>query len=235
MSAPENRFARQIMLPQIGERGQQRLAAASVLIVGLGGLGAPVASYLAGAGVGRLGLCDHDVVSLTNLHRQLLYTTDQVGLPKALCACRRLARQAAPGVSLEPLTERLSPENAPTIIGQYDIVVDCTDNYAARYLIDDVCAAQGKPWIYGSVGAWAGQVAVMNHSAGRRYADLYPEREDLEPRPGAATGILGATAGVVGAIQAAEAVKLICGCPSPADGRLLTIDLLNLTTNIFDF
>lgn len=235
MDTPENRFARQIMLPQIGPEGQRRLAAASVLVVGLGGLGAPAASYLAGAGVGRLGLCDPDTVSLTNLHRQLLYTTEQVGQPKALCAAERLRAQAAPGVCLEPECSGLTPENAATLIGRYDLVVDCTDNYATRYLIDDVCAAVGKPWIYGSVGGFCGQIAVMNYRSGRRYADLYAEREELQGRPAAAAGIIGATPGVVGAMQAAEAVKLICGCGALADGRLITIDLLNLNTNILDF
>lgn len=230
------RFARQTALSEIGPEGQRRLAAASVLIVGLGGLGAPAALYLACAGVGRLGLCDPDTVGLSNLHRQVLYANSDLGRPKAGCAAAALAARSAGYVRLDVIPQGLAAENADAVISSYDIVVDCTDNYRTRYLIDEVCAAQGKPWVHGSIGSFAGRVAVFNGPGRRRrYTDLYPDREALEALPPASGGVLGALPGVVGALEAAEAVKLICGFGTPADGRLFTIDLSNLSTQIFEF
>ena len=142
------RYTRQTMLPEIGERGQRRLAEASVLVVGLGGLGSPVALYLAAAGVGRLGLADADVVSLSNLQRQVLYTARQVGEPKTRAARERLAA-LSPHTRFDLYDEGLTAENAQRIVAEYDLVVDCCDNYPTRYLLDDVCAACGKPWVYG--------------------------------------------------------------------------------------
>lgn len=230
-----SRFDRQTILPEIGHEGQRRLADAAVLIVGLGGLGAPVATYLAGAGVGRIGLCDNDVVSLSNLHRQVLYTNADIGRSKALCASEVLAARCARHVRLTPIPQGLTPDNAARIIADYDIVVDCTDNYATRYLIDDTCAEQHRPWVYGSIGAFTGQLAVMNGPAGRRYRHLYPDRRELEAAPRKVEGTTGALPGVIGALQVAEVLKIICGFGEVADGRLFTIDLRNLSTNIFDF
>ena len=228
------RYARQLILPEIGPEGQKRLATASVLIVGLGGLGAPVATYLAGAGVGRIGLCDPDTVSLSNLQRQTLYTEAETGLPKTDCARKRLAAMSAHTV-LDTYPLGLQPENAREIIRQYDIVTDCCDNFATRYLIDEACAAEGKPWVYGSIGAFGGQLAVMNGSRQLRYTSLYPDRDALAAKPAASAGVLGAVPGVVGALQANEAIKMICGFGDTLDGRLFTIDLKTLETNIFEF
>lgn len=234
MNPCDERYARQTMLAEIGPQGQQRLAEASVLIVGLGGLGSAVAPYLAGAGIGRLGLADPDTVSASNLPRQTLYTEAQLGEPKASAARERLASlSSATRFDLYP--GGLTAENARELAAAYDLVVDCCDNYPTRYLLDDACAAAGHPWVYGSIGAFHGQVALMNGRRGRRYADLYPDREALCRQPRVTAGVLGPVPGVVGAIEASEAIKWIVGFGEPLDGRLLTVDLLTLQTEIIEF
>ncbi len=202
------------MLPEIGEEGQRRLHGASVLIVGLGGLGCPVSMYLAGAGVGRLGLVDPDVVSLSNLHRQLLYADDQIDELKVEAASRRL-----PCKNIELYAREFSGEFAEG----YDLIMDCTDNFLTRYQIDSL----GKRWVHGSVSGFEGRVAVFD--ASHRYADLFPDCEGK-----AAEGIIGPTAGVIGSIQASEAIKLICGIRPNLLGRLLTMNLLTLEFEVFD-
>lgn len=234
MNPCDERYARQTMLAEIGPQGQQRLAEASVLIVGLGGLGSAVAPYLAGAGIGRLGLADPDTVSSSNLPRQTLYTEAQLGDPKTAAARERLAGlSSATRFDLYP--EGLTAENARTLVAAYDLVVDCCDNYPTRFLLDDACTAAGRPWIYGSIGAFHGQVSLMNGHRGRRYADLYPDRETLCRLPRATAGVLGPVPGVVGAIEASEAIKWIVGFGDPLDGRLLTVDLMTLQTEIIEF
>lgn len=230
----DERYARQTALPEIGPTGQAMIERGSVLIVGLGGLGAPAATYLTGAGVGRIGLCDPDTVSLSNLQRQVLYTEAEVGQPKVDCAARRLAAISGHTV-FEKYPQGLTPENAREIIGAYDIVVDCCDNFATRYLIDDVCAELGKVWVYGSIGAFTGQAAVMNGAHGLRYSYLYPDREELEGQPAASGGVLGIVPGVIGAIEAGEALKLLGQFGEPLDGKLYVIDLKTLNTNILQF
>lgn len=228
------RYSRQTMLAEIGEEGQRRLLASSVLIVGLGGLGAAVATYLTGAGVGRIGLCDPDRVSLSNLQRQVLYTEQQIGMPKVEEAARRLGAQSSSTIfDLHP--DGLTEENGKTLAAGYDLLVDCTDNFPTRYLIDDICHRLGKPWVYGSIGEFRGQVAVMNHLNGRRYADLYPDRDALCALPRKTAGVIGVVPGVIGAIEASEALKLIAGFGDPLDGRLFSIDLLTLSTSIIEF
>lgn len=228
------RYTRQTMLPEIGERGQRRLAEASALVVGLGGLGSPVALYLTAAGIGRLGLADADVVSLSNLQRQVLYTARQVGEPKTRAARERLAA-LSPHTRFDLYDEGLTAENARRIVAEYDLVVDCCDNYPTRYLVDDACAAVGRPWVYGSIGAFHGQVSLFNGRRRRRYAELYPDREALCRRPRTAAGVLGPVAGVIGALEAAEAIKWLAGFGEPLDGRLLTLDLLTLQTELIEF
>ncbi len=230
----DQRYARQTALPEIGPTGQAMIERGSVLIVGLGGLGAPAATYLTGAGVGRIGLCDPDTVSLSNLQRQVLYTEAEVGQPKVDCAARRLAAISGHTV-FEKYPDGLTPENAREIIGAYDIVVDCCDNFATRYLIDDVCAELGKVWVYGSIGAFTGQAAVMNGAHGLRYSYLYSDREELEGQPAASGGVLGIVPGVIGAIEAGEALKLLGQFGEPLDGKLYVIDLKTLNTNILQF
>lgn len=225
------RFSRQIMLPEVGEEGQLRIAEASVLIVGLGGLGCPVGLYLAGAGVGRLGLCDADTVSLSNLQRQTLYAENQLDLPKCEAAQLRL-QGISPSTTFDLWSNGLTDDNALDIISRYDIVADCTDNYATRYRIDDACRALVKPWVHGAINEFDGQICVFS-PGGMSYADLYPDRELLQSRPAAHGGVLGAVPGVVGSLQAAEILKLIIDMPS-LEG-MLTINLRTMEFNNIKF
>lgn len=228
------RYSRQMMLPSIGEEGQHRLLASSVLIVGLGGLGSAAATYLVGAGVGRIGLCDPDTVSLTNLQRQVLYTEGEVGVGKVAAAAARLKAQSAHTL-FDLYPDGLTEENAPRIVAQYDLIVDCTDNFPTRYLIDGVCATLGKPWVYGSIGEHRGELAVMNHRRGRRYSDLYTDRQELCALPHKTAGVIGALPGVIGALQASEAIKIITGAGETLDGQIFSIDLLSLSTFTIEF
>lgn len=227
------RYNRQIMLPEIGEEGQARLSAAKVLIVGVGGLGSPIALYLAGAGVGTLGLVDDDVVSLSNLQRQVLYTEEEVGDLKAVCASMRLAALNRE-IVINTYPTRLTAQNAHELIGQYDIVVDGCDNFATRYVIDDVCVALGKPYVYGAISGFEGQVSVFHYGDVKKsYRDLYPEEEEMLHMPLPFKGVTGVTPAVVGSVEATEVLKIICGFGEVLAGKLWTIDLRALQSNIF--
>ncbi len=228
------RYSRQTMLPEIGEEGQRRIAEASVLIVGLGGLGAPVATYLAGAGIGRLGLADTDTVSISTLQRQTLYDETCLGKPKTECAARRLSTMSS-STKLDLIPEGLSEANAQELVKNFDLVVDCCDNFSTRFLIDDVCAMTLRPWVHGSIGEFSGQVTIFNYRNRRRYSELYPDREALCALPSTTRGVIGAVPGVVGSIQAMEAIKIITGAGNPLDGRILLLDLLNSTSDIIEF
>lgn len=231
---PRERYARQTMLPEIGREGQRRLAASSVLLVGVGGLGSPAALYLTGAGVGRLGLADPDTVSESNLQRQVLYTESQIGRPKPAAARERLAAlSSSTRFDLHP--EGLTAENARELVAAYDLVVECCDNFATRYLLDEACAEVGRPWVYGSIGAFHGQVSLFNGRTGRRYTELYPDREALCALPRSTAGVLGTVPGVIGAIEASEAIKWIAGFGEPLEGKLFTIDLKTLQTETIEF
>lgn len=231
----KERYARQIMLPEIGEEGQLSLNQAKVLIVGLGGLGAPVANYLTGVGVGTIGLCDPDRVSLSNLQRQMLYTSEELGLPKVYAAVKRL-HAMNPEVNFRIHPQGLTDENAANIISGYDLVMDCTDNFKTRFLIDDVCKSLDTPWIYGAIGEFYGQVSVMNHPACRRHlTNIFPDRDYYLSMPQTVKGVMGAVPGVIGAIQACEAIKAIAGCGTLLAGKLFTIYLLTLQTETIDF
>ena len=231
---PRERYARQTMLPEIGPEGQRRLAASSVLLVGVVGLGSPAALYLTGAGVGRLGLADPDTVSESNLQRQVLYTESQIGRPKPAAARERLAAlSSSTRFDLHP--EGLTAENARELVAAYDLVVECCDNFATRYLLDEACAEVGRPWVYGSIGAFHGQVSLFNGRTGRRYTELYPDREALCALPRSTAGVLGTVPGVIGAIEASEAIKWIAGFGEPLEGKLFTIDLKTLQTETIEF
>lgn len=232
MTHPD-RYARQTMLAELGPAGQQRLRRSAALIVGLGGLGSPVALYLTGAGVGRIGLCDADTVSASNLQRQTLYDETQTGMPKTAAAASRLAALNSE-VKFDQWPQGLTPDNARHIIAGYDIVIDCCDNFATRFLIADTCAALEKPWVYGSIGAFHGQVTTFMPRQATGYADLYPDRQALCAIEPSHAGVLGAVPGVVGAIQAAEALKLLAQFGTTLAGRLLTINLSTMQFNTLE-
>jgi adenylyltransferase/sulfurtransferase len=222
------RYSRHIMLPEVGTEGQERLKAARVLLVGAGGLGSPAALYLAAAGIGTLGVVDFDTIDLTNLQRQVLYGTDDVGRPKLETAQRRL-RQVNPHVTIEPHETRLSAANALELVRAHDLVVDGTDNFTTRYLVNDACVLTGKPNVYGSIFRFDGQASVFATADGPCYRCLFPEPPPPELVPSCAEGgVLGVLPGLVGMIQATEAVKLILGIGKPLIGRLLLVDALTM-------
>jgi adenylyltransferase/sulfurtransferase len=223
------RYARHLALPGVGLAGQRRLKEARVLLVGAGGLGSPAALYLAAAGVGTLGLVDADVVDLTNLQRQILHGTRDVGRSKLDSAADRL-RDVNPHVEVVRHETRLTGANALHVVAAYDVVVDGTDNFPTRYLVNDACVLSGKPNVYGSVLRWEGQVGVFAAPGGPCYRCLFRE----PPPPGlvpdcAEGGVLGVLPGIIGSLQALETVKLIVGAGDPLVGRLLILDALGMT------
>lgn len=227
------RYDRQMILPEIGEEGQKKLLNAKVLIVGVGGLGSPIALYLAGAGVGCIGLVDDDVVSISNLQRQVLYSEKELGRSKAVCAAERLSALNSE-IKVQPYSTRLTEDNAFDIIGEYDMVVDGCDNFATRYLINDICIRQGKPYIYGAICGFEGQVSVFNFGDQKKsYRDLYPDEEEMKRMPPPPKGVMGITPAVVGSIEATEVLKVIGGFGDVLAGELWTIDLRTLQSNKF--
>lgn len=227
------RYDRQMILPEIGEEGQLKLKKAKVLIVGVGGLGSPIALYLAGAGVGCIGLVDDDRVSISNLQRQVLYSENELDKPKAVCAAERLSALNS-RISILPYSTRLTEENAGNIIRKYDIVVDGCDNFATRYLINDICIEQRKPYVYGAICGFEGQVSVFNYGEMKKsYRDLYPNEEEMKRMPPPPKGVIGVTPAVVGSIEATEVLKIICGFGDILAGKLWTIDLRTLQSNKF--
>ena len=229
LSHPETlRYARHLILPEIGPAGQRRLKSARVLMIGAGGLGSPIGLYLAAAGVGTLGIVDFDVVDATNLQRQILHGTSDVGRAKLDSARDRL-REVNPHVHVEPHPVRLTSENALDIVREYDVVVDGTDNFPTRYLVNDACVILGKPNVYGSIFRFEGQNSVFGAPGGPCYRCLFAE----PPPPGmvpscAEGGVLGVLPGIVGSIQAMETVKLLLGIGDTLVGRLLMFDALKM-------
>jgi len=223
----KSRYARQVILPEIGEAGQTALKNARVLIVGAGGLGSPTSLYLAAAGVGKLGLVDFDVVDLTNLHRQILYGTSEVGARKVGAAGARLS-DLNPSIEIVQHDAALTSENALDIIRDFDIVIDGTDNFPTRYLVNDACVLLGKINVYGSIFRFDGQVSVFDAKRGPCYRCLYPEPPPPHLVPSCAEGgVLGVLPGVIGTLQAVEAIKLITGAGEPLIGKLLMFDALH--------
>ncbi len=222
------RYSRHIILPEVGLDGQKRLKAASVLCVGTGGLGSPLLLYLAAAGIGRIGIVDFDVVDSSNLHRQIIHGTSWVGKPKIASAKARIL-EINPTCQVDLYETRLSSENALSIAEPYDLVIDGTDNFPTRYLVNDVCVLLNKPNVYGSIFRFEGQATVFNYEGGPNYRDLYPE----PPPPGlvpscAEGGVLGVLCGIIGTIQATEAVKIILGQGNTLSGRLLLYNALEM-------
>jgi molybdopterin/thiamine biosynthesis adenylyltransferase/rhodanese-related sulfurtransferase len=227
------RYSRHLIMPEVGMEGQKRLKAASILLIGAGGLGSPLGLYLAAAGIGRLGLVDFDVVDFSNLQRQVLHGTPDVGRPK-LHSARDRIQAINPEVKIDLYETRLSPANAMQICQPYDIIIDGTDNFPTRYLVNDVCVLLKKPNVYGSIFRFDGQASVFWPPAGPCYRCLYPE----PPPPGevpscAEGGVLGILPGLIGCIQATEAVKIILGQGSPLVGRLLLYDALQMSFQEF--
>ncbi|MFD2933349.1 molybdopterin-synthase adenylyltransferase MoeB [Spirosoma flavum] len=233
LPAEKQRYQKHLNLPEIGTKGQLRLKNARVLVIGAGGLGCPVLLYLTAAGVGTIGVIDPDVVDLSNLQRQVLYTTDEVGKPKAKIAVSHLNR-LNPDLTFDAYAVALDISNARSIIEGYDIVIDCTDNFKVRYLVNDVCVTLGKPFVYGAIHRFEGQVAVLNADLGdgRRgptYRCLFPEYPNEMEIPNCNdTGVLGVLPGVIGTYQANEVIKLITGIGQPLHEHLLMVDLLTM-------
>jgi molybdopterin/thiamine biosynthesis adenylyltransferase/rhodanese-related sulfurtransferase len=230
LSADElQRYARHLILPGVELAGQERLKAARVLVIGAGGLGSPVALYLAAAGVGTLGLVDFDVVDVTNLQRQLLHGTADIGRPK-LDSARDRIHDVNPHVRVEAHATKLTSANALEILGGYDIIVDGTDNFATRYLVNDACVLLGKPNVYGSIFRFEGQASLFSTATGPCYRCLFPEPPPAGLVPSCAEGgVLGVLPGMIGTIQAAEALKLALGVGTTLAGRLLLVDALTMS------
>ncbi len=227
------RYRRHILLDEIGIEGQERIAASNVLIVGAGGLGSPVITYLAAAGVGHIGVVDGDIVELSNLQRQVVFSTSDLGRKKAVAAGERI-KEINPDVRVEVYDEFLSLENAGDLIGQYDFVCEGSDNYATKLLVNDICVRKGKPFTIGSLSRFEGQ--VMTHTDGSAcWRCLYgaaPEQSEKEP---VELGVLGSVPGIIGAVEATEAIKFIVGSGKLLTNRLLSFNALTMETNVFEF
>jgi sulfur-carrier protein adenylyltransferase/sulfurtransferase len=224
------RYSRHLLIPEVGLAGQERLQAARVLVIGAGGLGSPVLQYLAAAGVGRIGVCDNDVVDETNLQRQTIFATHDIGSGKAMVAAGVL-RALNPQIAVDAIPRRFGASNARDLVRLYDVVVDCTDRFSTRYLINDACVLEGKPDVYASIFRFDGQVSIFGAAGGPCYRCLYPDA----PPPGtvptcAEGGVLGVLAGLVGTWQANEVLKLLLGIGEPLVGRLLLIESLGART-----
>ncbi|MCZ7583716.1 MAG: molybdopterin-synthase adenylyltransferase MoeB [Deltaproteobacteria bacterium] len=226
--AQKKRYSRHMTMPEVGEEGQAKLLQSRVLMIGAGGLGSPAAFYLAAAGVGTLGLVDFDVVDETNLHRQILHTHDRVGTPKIESAVKTL-KAYAPDVNIIPFETRIDSSNVEEILRGFDVIVDGTDNFPTRYLINDACVKLKKPCVHGSVYRFEGQVTVFHPDAGGPcYRCLYPAPPPADMAPSCAeAGVLGVLPGVIGLLQAVETVKLLLGTGKPLVGRLLAYDGLD--------
>lgn len=227
------RYRRHILLDEIGIEGQERIAVSNVLIVGAGGLGSPVITYLAAAGVGHIGVVDGDIVELSNLQRQVVFSTFDLGRKKAVAAGERI-KEINPDVRVEVYDEFLSLENAGDLIGQYDFVCEGSDNYATKLLVNDTCVKKGKPFTIGSLSRFEGQ--VMTHTDGSAcWRCLYgaaPEQSEKEP---VELGVLGSVPGIIGAVEATEAIKFIVGSGKLLTNRLLSFNALTMETNVFEF
>lgn len=228
LSAKEKeRYARHLILDEIGETGQEKIKNARILVVGAGGLGSPVLLYLAAAGVGTIGIMDDDTVSESNLQRQILYDSQCIGKHKINIAAGKL-RVLNPHCDIIGYPYRLTPDNATPIVEKYDLVIDATDNLLSRYVIDDACVKTGKPFVYGSICEFNGQVSVFNYQGGPTYSDLFEYHDEI-PDFKQPLGVIGVLPGVVGSIQANEALKIIVGGENTLSGKILLINLLDNT------
>lgn len=231
----KTRYSKQIILPEIGISGQEKLQSASVLVIGAGGLGCPVLQYLTAAGMGTIGIADGDVVDLSNLQRQVLYTTADLGNSKASTAAAKL-RDLNPHVTFQVHPEFISNANVLDILYNYDIIVDGSDNFATRYLVSDACVLLNKPMVSGAIYKFEGQVSVFNYLGGPTYRCLFPEPPGAGESPNCADiGVVATLPGIVGTIQANEVIKMITGTGTVLSGKLLVIDTLTMQTDMFSF
>lgn len=227
----DTRYRGHMSLAEIGPEGQRRLSEARVLIAGAGGLGSPVALYLAAAGVGHITVADPDTVSLSNLQRQIIHTTTDTGRPKALSAMEKMTA-VNPLVTVEPLLEPITADNARSLAESHDVIADCTDNLATRLLISDTCVETGRPYVFGAVRRFGGQ--LFTHLPGTSsYRDIFDPSEAGGDTPCSVTGVLNTVVGVIGTLQATEVIKLITGFGRPLSDRLLTFDAITMTFNTF--
>jgi adenylyltransferase/sulfurtransferase len=226
-------YSRQLILPQLGPSGQQKLQDSRVLVVGAGGLGCAVLPYLAAAGIGTIGIIDGDLIAASNLHRQLLYTEKQIGLSKALEAEKYLNAHF-PEAKFRVFNQFLDKANARQILEHFDLVIDATDEISARYLLNDTCEQLGIPWVYGSIHQFQGQVSVFNYREGPNYRDLFPT-----PDPTAIScsdaGVIGTTVGLIGMLQLNEVLKIQAGFGKVLSGKILIYDLLSCSQQVFEF
>ena len=220
------RYNRQTILPEIGDEGQEKLKKAKVLVIGAGGLGCPILQYIATAGVGFIGIMDFDTIEIHNLHRQILYTENEIGKEKAIVA-KEVVSKLNPLIEVVAITEKLTIENASTIIAQYDVIVDGSDNFVTRYLVNDTCVTFQKPLVYGSILRFEGQVTVFNHNGSKNLRDLFPEIPDPKDVPNCnVNGVLGTLPGIIGTMMAHETLKLIMELPT-LNNELLLFNTLN--------
>lgn len=227
------RYNRQIILPEVGFNGQQKLQQAKVLIIGAGGLGVAVLPYLAAAGIGEIGIIDDDRIEVTNLQRQVIYKSSSVGKSKVLEASA-MALELNPSIKINAITEKLDFKNAISLFEQYDIMVDATDNLTTKYLINDACCVTNKPFVYGSIYKFEGQVAVFNYENGPTYRCLFPE-ENNEVRNCKDAGVMGISVGIIGMFQANEVLKMVLGIGELLSGKLLVYNMLNNEQQKFEF
>ena len=229
------RYARHISLEEVGHAGQQKLLDAKVLMIGAGGLGCPALQYLVAAGIGTIGIVDGDTVDESNLQRQVLFSTSDIGKKKVEAAKAKLSA-LNPDVSITISPENLAAENALEIIQEYNLVIDGTDNFATRYLVNDACVKLDKPFVYGAIHKFEGQVSVFNFQNGPTYRCLFPDPPSQSQIPNCSeVGVLGVLPGVIGTLQAAEAIKIILGIGEPLSGKLKMLNLLNNSEQVISF
>lgn len=228
------RYNRQMMLPEIGDSGQEKLKNAKVLVIGAGGLGCPILQYIATAGVGTIGIVDFDKIEIHNLHRQILYTENQVGKPKAITA-KSVLESLNPLISITSFEEKLTIENAVEIIQDFDVIVDGCDNFATRYLVNDTCVTLRKSLVYGSILKHEGQLAVFNHKGSKNLRDLFPEPPNSEDVPNCnLNGVMGTLPGIIGTMMAHETLKLVMDLPI-LENELVLFNTLNWSFNKLKF
>lgn len=229
----KSRYNRQIILPEVGTNGQQKLQQAKVLIIGVGGLGSAVLPYLAAAGIGEIGIMDDDIIDVTNLQRQVIYNTNSVGKSKVLEA-KEMALALNPSIKINAISEKLVAKNAVSLFEKYDVIVDATDNLQTKYLINDACCATNKPFVYGSIYKFEGQVSVFNYENGPTYRCLFPEEKNDSSNCNDA-GVLGISVGIIGMFQANEVLKMVLEIGDVLSGKLLVYNMLNNEQQKFEF